>query len=307
MAAREERDEERSKSVLERRCARCALNERHQRSSDEGQPWRGSRRGQRENGGVCIRERNERRRQPVGRPGDGRRHGQHRADSYPQCLKSLASPGRHDGAPADASAPRGRLPSGRLRGCLTTGSTFPLLATATLHRCSRRTLIAVAQLDRVPAVRGGLLGRFRGGFLGISRRLDIMSASPRPALFRRETTATCPALFRRLTAARVVLTGERLTGILVNGGGQGDFKSDEQIGKRHARDKQAVSHGSPELEARPETHGGNTQFVRGWRQQHLTNGRPCCRGRGYFPRTPSPRQDDHHAATASPPAMVQSP
>jgi hypothetical protein len=61
----------------------------------------------------------------------------------------------------------------------------------------------------------------------------------------------------------MILTGEWLAGVLVNGSRQGDFECDEQIGKSHARDKKAVSQGSPELGPQQKTHGENTLLVRG--------------------------------------------
>lgn len=138
-----------------------------------------------------------------------------------------------------------------------------LLLAATLRRCRRHVTVTFAQLEGVPAARSGLADRFRGGFLGISRWLDIMRVGPGPALLRRETATTRPALLCCLTATGMILTGKWLAGVLVNGGRQGNFKCDEQIGKGHAHDKKAVSQGSPELELRQETHSENTPLVRG--------------------------------------------
>lgn len=114
---------------------------------------------------------------------------------------------------------------------------FRLRATATF--CRRRG--TVAQLDGVPAIRGG-----GGGFLSVGRRLNIMSARPRPAFFRCETAAVAPALLRRPAATGMILTGKRLSDVLVDKDGQRDLQRGEHVGATHAQDTQAVSQTSPE-------------------------------------------------------------
>jgi hypothetical protein len=226
------------------------------RGSDGGQPWRGSWRSPRQKGGACILKGKEQRRQGVRRPGRGPRDGEDRADAEPQRRVSLAAPGRRDGTPAGAWKPSGKWTRGRFRARLQAGGLTRLLAAAALRRPGRHTAVAVAQLDGVPALCGGSLGRFRSGFLGVSRRLDVMGAGPCPAFFRGKAAAARPALLGGPAAARVVLAGERLVGVLVHGGGQGDFERGEQIEDANACDKQAVSQGSPELEPRQPAHGG---------------------------------------------------
>jgi len=112
------------------------------------------------------------------------------------------------------------------------------------RRLSRRE---VAPLDGIPSLRGWL---FR-----IGGRLDMMRPRPGPAFFGREATAVPPALFGGLTAARMILTGERLAGVLVNRSGQRKAERGDQVGETDAGGTEAVSQASPEPESREGTHG----------------------------------------------------
>src|SRR5262249_33319855 len=128
-------------------------------------------------------------------------------------------------------------------------------AAATLRGRLRFLVRAVAQLDGVPALRCGSLGRFLDGFFRVGGRLDAVRARPLPALLRREAAAVPPTLLGGLAAARMILAWERLAGVLVDGGGQRNVERGEQIGHTNAGNAQPVSEGSPGPGAREGTHG----------------------------------------------------
>src|SRR5262245_1375476 len=96
---------------------------------------------------------------------------------------------------------------------------------------------------------------------GIGWRLNIVLLGPGETILRAEAAALPPALFGGATTARMVLTWERLSGLVGNGRGRNrQPQAGHQIGKQRHPGTKPVPHAAPAVGA--SSHGCQSKAAR---------------------------------------------